>query len=639
MKLKSLGLVCLTIIALGASDLFYFKTLRNLPGIASVDESVVRNGVLGKLLRHNGLIQIDSESIELAKNDLCANEQHLTTVKVADDLRLRIKIASEIEQDIKINIAYSENGFEFLTEEKTINVHPQVYHYDINFKLVDDLPFTLKVSPSLNNSKVLLSDIQIDNQLNQTFTILKNGVATSGRTNITDKPERLAKSAFIVGIPVNSSKIFTYANQGQLPSYLKKQGLPGTKPKGYCRYSATPNMSSNNNKMVLKGVPRINIQVEDRYLDGKQGILNNLTGRKRSSEVPAVITLTDDKGSFTQTIGLRFHGGQHRRKENDLKGYRLYARPEYGSPKIGLSPYFGTGTLPIKTLVLRANQAYGNQEEDYGNYVRGFNPYNHALALDIGRSIGAIVSRSKLVDLQINNSDIDLYLALEHQSKKSIANALGHKNFELYTYKKRNDKHTVKLFQKIVTDILSATNDNALTKLQEYYDLDNVLNSIILRSYISDNDYCQGTEIIESNEDSKNKYKITTVDWDMDHAFFYHDGKRAYTDASKFSYHLIQRTHRASRCPRRVIYSHVYTQSLVFRKLVREKLETLLENELSTAKINQLVAKYEKIDKEFYNEKYANVIKDIREFITFRPTIMREMLTIFEDTTKRITDN
>ena len=403
--------------------------------------------------------------------------------------------------------------------------------------------------------------------------------------------------------------------------------FPGKKNQGFCRYEAFYPAPVEPVKQAV--VPTVNLSVSDQYLYGETGIVDNKQGKGRAWEVPAEYSV-QNKGYVQQLpVGLRFHGGTPGRKKN-IESFRINARDVYGKSEIDSQSLFGKPRQKgLKGIVFKYTyQAYDLKKTDY-------NPYNHALALDIGDAVGALVPAHQLVDLNINDQSYGLYLAMEHLSKRSINHWMGRDDLTLYTYKKFNNEHQTFALLYPIGLILKATGEASLDLLLKSYDLDNVLNSVILSAYIADDDYSQGIEVIERPQDSE-LHLITSINWDLDHAFLSYKGGEYSMPARRkgtgeaFDILKQNKAHSDSLCPRKWVLSHVYTESEKFRQLVRDRLELLLEGELSPKRVIKMIAKYRTIDQVYYDGQNQKVLEDMEIYAKERPVVLRQAIDDLE---------
>ena len=241
----------------------------------------------------------------------------------------------------------------------------------------------------------------------------------------------------------------------------------------------------------------------------------------------------------------------------------------------------------------------------------------------------------QLVDLNINDKSYGLYLAMEHLSERSVKHWLGKEDIRLFTYKKYNDEHQNFSLLLPLAEIMRIEGEPAFDIFLESYDLNNVLNSIMLSAYIADDDYCQGIELTEKTGVDEKRY-ITSINWDLDHAFLLFENGQFSMPAKReglgeaFDVIKQNKPHGHSLCPRKWVFSHIYTQSKRFRDEVRQRLEAVLENELSSEKLIAMIEKYRTIDGIYYEGANNEVIDEMIMFARQRPQVLRQAIDDLE---------
>ena len=157
----------------------------------------------------------------------------------------------------------------------------------------------------------------------------------------------------------------------------------------------------------------------------------------------------------------------------------------------------------------------------------------------------------------------------------------------------------------------------------------------MLSAYIADDDYCQGIEIIEKSSEHEH-HLITSINWDLDHAFlFFKDGQYSMPAirndlGEAFDILKHNKPHSNSLCPRKWVLSHVYKESEKFRHLVRERLELLLENELSAEYISSMIDKYRVIDEGYYQGSNKKALDEMENFAQQRPLVLKQAINDLE---------
>ena len=608
------------------SDYFHFREAREKIDGFTVSESFFRKSKLGDILKDNALVKVSAGTEKLATNDICAANESIKGYDYHNTYRLRFKIHSNVIEPIKLRVYFPE-AKRYRELLAILDIQPGRQFYTVDFVAHKNKDFQVTLTP-INQSQMLLSDILVDGRYGRTQELLKNGRPILGdfeqsvEVVTSDLNNNHKGVQFDAGI-----NQLTFSVQGGLDDALYSGVFPGKKNQGFCRYEAFLPAPAEPVKQTV--VPTVKLSVSDEYLYGETGIVDNKEGKGRAWEVPAGYSVQNKDYAQQQQVGLRFHGGTPGRKKN-IESFRINARNVYGKSEIDSQSLFGKPRQKgMKGIVFK----YTYQAYDLKKTV--YNPYNHALALDIGDAVGALVPAHQLVDLSINDQSYGLYLAMEHLSKRSIQHWMERDDLTLYTYKKFNNEHQEFALLFPIGRILQTKGEASLDLLLKSYDLDNVLNSIMLSAYIADDDYCQGIEIIEKSEDSK-PHLITSVNWDLDHAFlFYQDGEysmpaRRKDNGEAFDILKQDKAHSDSLCPRKWVLSHVYTESEKFRQLVRDRLESLLANELSSEQVIKMIEKYRAIDQVYYDGENQKVLEDMEIFAKERPIALRQAIDDLE---------
>ena len=624
---KSYFIIPLALIGLLFADHFHFRELRLNNDGGSVSEAFLRKGTLGKLLRDKGLIKVNSDTATLATNDMCAVDSEIKGYDYHNTYRMRFKMLSTHTETMHIRIFFPKAKRNKELQE-ILTIVPGQHYYSVNFVAHKgrDFQLTFHANPHAN---IILSDIMVDGRFGRTQKLIENGQAIAGKFDQITAVHTSEIDQKFKGIKfIQSSPKIHYSVAEGLDESLYSGVFPGKKNHGFCRYTAQLSRSVPT-KPSNPQIPNVNFKVDKEYLYGEKGIINNKQGKGKAWEVPAEYSINNGKKTDQQQVGLRFHGGTPGRKKN-IHSFRINARKRYGKSTIAANPLFGKAhDIGMKGIVFKYTyQAYDLERKTY-------NPYNHALAMDIANAVGALVPPHQLVNLSINNEEQGLFLAMEHLSERTIRNWFKPKNLLTYTYKKHNSEHQQLILFYQIGKIIKKQGEDALQFFLESYDIDNVINSIILSAYISDDDYCQGMEVIERNNETDQNL-ITSINWDLDHAFLaYKDGKFSMPAARKglgtgFNVLIKNKRQSDSLCPRKWVYSHIYTESEEFRSQVRQRLESLLGNELSPQNIKSLLEKYRSIDNSYYQGKHQHIIDQLAEYAEKRPKILLEQLKQLE---------
>ncbi len=613
------------VLGLVVADVTYFKSIR-LKSEFSVNEAFLNKGILGKILKENALIKISPETEHLATNDICAKDVDFKGYDYHNTYRLRFKIHSERVEKIRVEILFPESKRYRLTL-KDLDITPGREYYTVKFVAFKGLDFNIKLAKKTQNP-IVVESIYVDGRFGRTQTLFDKGNELIGGFERSEAVQAQQSQAKAKGFEFSAQqKEIRYLVKGGLHDSLYSGVFPGKKNSGFCRYVAfDPDKDIAVTQTI---VPTVNLNVEEKYLYGEQGIVDNKTGKGRSWEVPAEYYVQNKQLGSHQYLGLRFHGGTPGRKKN-IESFRINARQDYGKPTIDIEPLMGRKReRDLKGVVFKYTyQAYDLERTQY-------NPYNHALALDIANAVGALVPAHALVDLNINNESQGLFLAMEHLSKRTISYWLDQEKFKTFTYKKYNDEHQKFALLYPIGQIIKAKGESAYELFTESYDVNNVLNSVILSAYISDDDYCQGIEVIQQAGDDQ-KHRITSINWDLDHAFlFFKNGKYSMPvkrEDGRDGLDILKenKTHAQSLCPRKWVYSHVYTQSKQFRTLVHDRMKSAMENELSPKNVKKMINQYRLIDQEYHQGKHQEAINQMLDYADKRPAVLLDALKQFE---------
>lgn len=633
MKHKSLFVVFGLLLALLLTDYYHFREHRQKVDAFTVSEEFFRKGVLGDLLKNNDMIQASSGTEHFARNDLCADADSTKGYDYHNTYRLRFKIQTNAHENLKLLIYFPKTK-RYVEQRDIIRLEPGKRFYTTDFIAFKDLDFHITLEKTHrflpdHGAEVILSDIVVDGRYGRTQVLLKEGKAVRGKFGRELNIKASTVNDEIQGVHLDSSvETITYSILGGLGDDLYSGVFPGKKNNGFCRFEVFKPLPLK--PVEQNAVPTIHLQVDKSYLYGKNGIIDNKQGKGRAWEVPAQYDIQSGRHVVQQPIGLRFHGGTPGRKKN-IESFRINARNAYGKSIIDPEPLFGKARAKgVKGVVFKYTyQAYDLRKTRY-------NPYNYAFALDIGDAVGALVPAHQLVDLNINDTSYGLYLAMEHLSARSVKNWLDKDDLEVYTYKKFNNvgEQTALLFP--LQHILKFKGEEAYQVMLKSYDVNNVINSVMLSAFIADDDYCQGVDIVEKHGPEQTDRTVTSVNWDLDHAFLsfktgrYEMPAERVGLASGFDILEQNKPYNRSLCQRKWMISHVYAESKEFRIKVRDRLESLIQNELKIENIEAMLNKYRKIDNVYYDGEHKQVIDDMLTFFEQRPAILLRRLAEIE---------
>lgn len=621
-------LIVTALSALLAADHFYFAGFRDRQDGGAVNEAFLRKGSLGNLLRQGNYLSVSDDTVEYAIHDMCASDEEVRRFNPHNSFRMRMRIDSIRKGDLEVVLVVKQDGTEREGQRyaKRFFVYPGQHYYAFTFEadIEDRLELQFVVE---SGAELILRDLIVDGRFGRNLTLVKDGLPQSGTFSKEIAVTSIQSNSAASGVPLNATVTpLSFAFDQSAASALYQGVFPGKRNEGYCRFVA--NLQPLDREPIIDGMPpivQITATAED--LTGPSGILTNKENKGKASEVPADIIIHNGKDSKKQKIGLRFHGGGIGRTKY-TESYRVYARQRYGKADIDPRLIFDQyRSKPLRTIVLKYTyQAYYEKRQD-------FNPFNHSFALDIADHIGALVPSHGLVDFYLNDESKGLYLAMEHLSDKTIGNWLGHDDFTVYHYRKENPKSVENLYTLLLAQVRLAKGEAAFQAFRRIFNIDNVVNSILLSMYIADDDFCQGAEVIKNDFDSPGAI-ITTINWDLDHGFLTYDDGRFSVDPSRSTMYILQEPKGITTCHKRYVYAWLYSQSDRFRKRLRERLEDLIKKELSPEYLSRLLEPYRRINEHYFAGEFAGAIRDLESFTKDRATLLLDQLSEFERKTE-----
>ena len=632
---RSFLIILPVLIAILAIDNNYLKDKRKALQGGSISEAFLRKGSLGKILKEGGYLSISNDTANMAANDMCASDKELKGFDYHNTFRLRIRLKARIEENLEVEIeTQNATKKEYELQKRIIKVTPDKYHYAINF--IAEPSKTINISLKASSEQgINIGDLIIDGRYGRSFTIMNRSRIVEGSLSsvvnekIEIEPKHLQrwKHYLRIGKPIPELNVSVPMG---LPKNFFSGVFPGKKNNGYCRYAANVNhnVNSSNQEQVI---PVVKLYVDHEQWFGQHGVINNkVRARGRAWEIPAKIQVTNHNDSIEQQVGLRFHGGAPARSARKYaRNYRIYARGEYGKKHIDNKIFNGYDRgIDFKTIVFK-NTYHANFFET----LTEFNPFTHALALNIADKVGAIVPDHFMVDLYLNDEQQQLFLGMEHLSHRTVKNWLGHDNFETYTYRNANTEQQQAYLDYLVRSIRAEKGEKALAKLLQHYDINNVINSVILNAYVANFDFCQGMEVFHNINDGNEGIKVTSINWDLDHSFMYEVGGKWYIKGDHIDFPMLNYDFKdnGKDCPRTLIYSWVYQESAEFRKLFRSRLEELLKTRLSYEGVNSLLDHYRAIDASYYKGRQSAAVSALENYAKERPAKLLEYLDKLEN--------
>ena len=251
---------------------------------------------------------------------------------------------------------------------------------------------------------------------------------------------------------------------------------------------------------ALSGFPTVNLTMNRDDMFGPDGIYQNTYGTGREWERPVAIEYFDPAtgADFNIDAGIRLHGGDSRAPDKSPKhSFRLYFRSDYGDADLDYGLFdddlFGSrATDEFDTLVLRARS---NFSWLYPNIFEGQRKY--ALFLrdqwlrDTHLAMGQPAAHGRYVHLYINNLYWGLYNIQERPSAPFLAEYFGGTKDE---YDAINGGEAVDgdlnawnaMYDIAANGVVDASAYNAI---QQYLDLENLADFIILQHYVGNTDW------------------------------------------------------------------------------------------------------------------------------------------------------
>ena len=639
---KTTSLVAADFISLLISDFLYFKNIRNRLDGGSISESFIRKGSLGKILKNNGFLALSQETANTAANDMCAKDDDLTGFDYHDSVRLRLFIIVKEPSTFTARILSKNSASQFkqLLHEQDVKVNPRQYYYSINFRTPINSPISLELT-SESVTGVNIGHIYIDGQLNKTHDIAYRSQIVNGTlfrqektNNTSDDIAEIRRWQKRLQIGKFIPKLTIQLNNG-LPKDFFNGAFPGKKRQGHCRYVANLRHRSENKYQQISDMPLVKLYVDENQWSGQHGILNNrVRAHGRAWEIPAKVKVFNQDQYLEQSVGLRFHGGIPARSARKYAhNYRIYARGEYGKNTLNSHIFNGHDRgLDFKTIVFK-NTYHANFFEEFTD----FNPFTHALAFDVANQVNAIIPDHFMVDLYVNDKQQPPFLGIEHLSERTIKNWLGHSDFELFIYRNENTKKQKDIIKHIIASVRSKKGEDALLELQKFYDIDNVMNSIILNAYVANHDFCQGAEIFANVDSEPDDVRVTSINWDLDHSFMQVNDGVWSIRGDHILFPMLNKRYKDNNnrdCERTLIYGWVYEQSSNFRTQFKKRLNELLTNELSFEEMNTVLNKYRNINQDYYKDRHNQAIDDLKNYISRRPSELRKDIQVLEDRLK-----
>lgn len=592
-------------------DLMHINPKEAIP--QSVSFGMVHDGRLGDTIRRNGLVSLEREDFNDGGRKVCAAEKWQSNALPNYRYTATITVHSDIRQSMKVSLGPTSD-YEQFAQKITINKGIHSYRVGLNEPRKELSSIRIWIGKGY---EAALLDVRLDGYLFPRVPILVQNPSFDTTEAIksfgTGEIESSKEYNTIVEIEGDNPYVEfrvpeTFNQMGWQNSFFQK-----SRKNTACQYEVT-NFSRRPDPSVANslGIPHIEVVVDEDDLTGSSGLLNNKVGKGFRTEKLATAYFVDDGQTKAYSVGLRFHGGEPGRKR-ELESFRLYFRSKLNRP----SGFFEQSNATIPTLVLK----YTKLARVDG--ITDDNPFAHAFALDVGRAVDAIVPRSRIVNLTVNGENKGLYLAMDYLSERGFDRWLNDTEYNAFIYKRDNDEAAEFNMRYTYGQILRLKGEDTLEFARSSMSIDNVINSMILSSYIGDNDFCQGVDLITRPE--KNRFSISIINWDLDHGFILKDKQTEQVMKAWELRSTRPMTSDIALCPRLMVMRHLYHESAEFRTLYAKRLNELFNDRLSVENLKEMLMTYKDVNKRMAG-KYDRAINDLEEFITHRQLFILEEL-------------
>ena len=271
------------------------------------------------------------------------------------------------------------------------------------------------------------------------------------------------------------------------------------------RVTEAPDYADEIDAALGKQLPAMSVVVDQADFFGPNGIHAQPERDGRSTELPISLEYfnpsnPDDR--FQVRAGIRLHGGNAR--THPKKPFRLYFREEYGPTRLQ-HPLFDGETVDVfEQLILRscghdswslANR-FGSADADippHASFIRD------EFLRRTERSMGLVSPAGKFVHLYLNGSYWGIYNLHERPNARFYSDHLGGNaaDWDVLHHPELDDEpHTIVNGSDEAWTILQRLAQNQVTDretyqlFQEYLDLDQYIDALIVRMWSGDYDWC-----------------------------------------------------------------------------------------------------------------------------------------------------
>ncbi len=264
-----------------------------------------------------------------------------------------------------------------------------------------------------------------------------------------------------------------------------------------------PSTTSVPARAIAEGLPIMSVSILERDLhDEQRGLYPNNMKKGRDWERRGFVSYFDGgRLEFGSGVGIRLHGGASRKTEK--KSFRLMFRNEYGADRFPPGLLFDPAIDPLTSFVLDAEK-------------KGAVHIVDSIAMDIAGMVGAIAVEARPVRFFLNGTDMGVYIAMEHISRRYLRAHYGHDNFTMVR---------TKGFEKVSGDgddywdfhMWVKVTDFTMKDLAERVDIENFARWVISQLLCLVVDHDQGPALRDDSAGSDGKWFF--INWDMDASF------------------------------------------------------------------------------------------------------------------------
>ena len=366
--------------------------------------------------------------------------------------------------------------------------------------------------------------------------------------------------------------------------------------------------------------PELNIKIEQSLLfDPNNGILTNPGENNKQTEKQAILSIYNRQGlAELNSIGLRLYGS----KENRInigtslnQNYQLFFKEKYGLSELYAQSIF-------------SSTSSDNQASVNSLVVLRENILQKSVALKLSEALGLPAIRHELVNFKINGNDLGLKLAYEHLDARQWQ---MNNSESIYFFRNGDDINSSSGYWRRELSAWYRAYENKLTMgdVEKYIDLKQFTRNIILHMFCGSSDWGKWA-FYRSSETNTSKWQWIESDLSTCIVDRWNTRKQG-EPLSKQNW--IQVAALKDSESKRWISTYNYDdfRSSIFSDLLNNDpsyqdyfltlLQSMLTNELSAEKLNDLISFYKNIPHLELNNKTENnrlTIPEIEEFLLKR---------------------